>query len=163
MAKLAVVAPTVHSMVRGDVVKIIAKQEKKGLAGKLVNPEFGKGQSFEPKFTWMKTSDLTPLESQRETNSKWVLERQEARGGLDLAAFGALSVAHDPDDGKYYVWDGCGRWAIADINGSVEEVPCLVYQMTKKQAAFYFSYNQQEGRRNLSREATFVNGPKLTD
>ena len=163
MTKLAIVAPTVHSMVRGDVAKIKAKQDKKGLTGKIINPQFGKGQSLEPKFMWLKTSSLTPLDSQRETNSKWVLERQEARGGLDMLAFGALSVAHDPNDNNYYVWDGCGRWAIANINEAIDTVPCLVYEMTKSQAAFYFSYNQQEGRRNLSREATFVNGVKGGD
>jgi len=159
MAKtnLAIAAPTVHSMVRGNVVKDIAKQTKKGLTGKLVNAQ------FEPVLEWIKTSDLVPLESQRETNSKWVVERQEARNGLDMIAFGALSVAHDPDDGNYYVWDGCGRWAIADFNGGIDTVPCLVYKMTKAQAAYYFAYNQEEGRRKLSREVTFVNGVRGGD
>jgi len=154
MAKtnLSIAAPTVHSMVRGNVIKDIAKQNKKGLTGKLVN-----GQ-FTPELKWLKTSDLVPLESQRETNSKWVVERQEAREGLDMIAFGALSVAHDPDDENYYVWDGCGRWAIADFNGGIDVVPCLVYNMTKALAAYYFAYNQEEGRRKLSREVTFVNG-----
>jgi len=152
MAKLAVVAPTVHSMVRGNVVKDITKQNKKGLTGKLVN------EQFTPELQWLKTSNLVPLESQRETNSKWVVERQEARNGLDMIAFGALSVAHDPNDGNYYVWDGCGRWAIADFNGGIDTVPCLVYNMSKAQAAYYFAYNQEEGRRKLSREVTFVNG-----
>ena len=154
MAKtnLAIAAPTVHSMVRGNVIKDIAKQNKKGLTGKLVNDE------FVPELLWIKTSDLIPLESQRETNSKWVVERQAAREGLDMIAFGALSVAHDPADGNYYVWDGCGRWAIADFNGGIATVPCLVYNMTKAQAAYYFAYTQEEGRRKLSREVTFVNG-----
>jgi len=154
MAKtnLAIAAPTVHSMVRGNVIKDIAKQNKKSLTGKV------RFREFAPELLWLKTSDLTPLESQRETNSKWVVERQEAREGLDMIAFGALSVAHDPNDGNYYVWDGCGRWAIADFNGGIDTVPCLVYNMTKTQAAYYFAYNQEEGRRKLSREVTFVNG-----
>jgi hypothetical protein len=154
MAKinLAIAAPTVHSMVRGNVIKDIAKQNKKGLTGKLVNDK------FVPELLWLKTSDLIPLESQRETNSKWVIERQEALKGLDMIAFGALSVAHDPDDENYYVWDGCGRWAIADFNGGIDTVPCLVYRMTKAMAAYYFAYTQEEGRRKLSREVTFVNG-----
>jgi hypothetical protein len=154
MAKtnLAIAAPTVHSMVRGNVIKDIAKQNKKGLTGKLVNDK------FVPVLEWLKTSDLIPLESQRETNSKWVVERQEALNGLDMIAFGALSIAHDPDDGNYYVWDGCGRWAIADFNGGIDTVPCLVYNMTKARAAYYFAYTQEEGRRKLSREVTFVNG-----
>jgi hypothetical protein len=155
MAKLnlAIAAPKVHSMVRSNnIEKDIAKQDKKGLSGKV---QF---KDFRPELMWIKTSDLIPLESQRETNSKWVIERQIARDGLDMIAFGALSVAHDPVDRNYYVWDGCGRWAIADFNGGIDTVPCLVYEMTKAQAAYYFAYTQEEGRRKLSREVTFVNG-----
>jgi hypothetical protein len=32
-----------------------------------------------------------------------------------------------------------------------------VYDISKEQAAFYFAYNQERGRRKLSREVTFVN------
>lgn len=157
MAKLAFVAPTVHSMVRGDVAKTYAKQEKKGLTGKV------RFADRKPILQDIKLSNLTPLDTQRETSSKWVLERQESQNGLNMIAFGALSVAHDPEDGKYYVWDGCGRWAIADFNGGIDTVPCLVYNMTKAEAAYYFAYNQEEGRRKLSREVTFVNGVRGGD
>lgn len=154
MATLSLVTPKLHSMTRGDHEKVFTKQTKKGLTGKVHFFE----EQYRPELKWLPFSNLIPLESQRETKTNWVLERQEARDGLDMFAFGALSVAQDPVDKKYYVWDGCGRWAIAESNTGITEVPCLVYPMSKAQAAYYFAYNQEEGRRRLSREVTFVNG-----
>lgn len=143
--------PSVHSMFRGDATKTVAKLDKNKLTGKLQNSH------IKPRLEWLTSSQLVPMETQRETKDKWVYERQVDLNGLDMIALGALSVALDPNDNIYYVWDGCGRWAIADTNGALSDLPCLVYDMTKEQAAFYFAYNQERGRRKLSREVTFVN------
>tara|TARA_R110000765_G_scaffold295081_1_gene390201 strand:+ start:363 stop:1394 length:1032 start_codon:yes stop_codon:yes gene_type:complete len=103
----------------------------------------------------LKVKDLDSLETQRETNSKWVEDRLKYLGGLDMFAFGAISVALTPE-GKYLVYDGLGRYNQAIIVG-LEEIPCLVTKMTAKQASFYFAYNQSKGRRSMSPEALFVN------
>jgi len=143
----------VHSMFSGDAEKTVANLNKLHLTGKIHNAH------IKPRLEWLKTSNLEPLETQRETKDKWVEDRLKdpLMNGLDMLAFGALSVALDPTDNIYYVYDGCGRWAIADLNGVLDEVPCLVYDMTKEKAAKYFAYNQERGRRKLSREVTFVN------
>lgn len=148
---LSISAPNVHSMFRGNVEKTVAKLDKLQVSGKIKNEE------YKPRLEWIKTSELVPMETQRETKDSWVIDRQKRLDGVDMIALGCLSVAKDPMDQKYYVWDGCGRWAIVDTNGSIDTVPCIVYDMAKEKAAFYFAYNQEEGRRKLSREVTFVN------
>jgi len=140
-----------HSMFTGDVNKTIIKLDKYQIAGKVINSE------HKPRLEWLKTTQLVPMETQRETKDTWVIERQKRLHGVDMIALGCLSVARDPNDLQYYVWDGCGRWAIVDTNGGIDTVPCIVYDITKEKAAFYFAYNQEEGRRKLSREVTFVN------
>jgi hypothetical protein len=153
--------PKVHSMVRGNLVADFKRQDKLGLTNRVVNKEYGYKKAKQPKLEFISILDmdkiLQPLETQRETSSKWAVDRQKARNGIDLVAFGVLSVALDPNDGNYHVWDGCGRMAIAELNGYNEPLPCMVYDMTKEEAAFYFAYNQSEGRRKLSNEAIFVN------
>ena len=139
------------ALVTGDRKAAENKLDKLRLTGKVVN------DSMKPRLELLSAKDLIPLDSQRETKSTWAVERQEDRGGLDLVAFGALSVALDPNDGLHYTWDGCGRLTIAELNGYTEPLPCIVYDMTKEQAAFYFAYNQSAGRRKLSNEAIFVN------
>jgi hypothetical protein len=146
-----ILALEVHSKFRGDAEKTVKKLDKKKLSGEVKNKE------YIPRLEFIKTKDLVPMETQRDVKSTWVVERQERLEGLDMLALGVLSVACDPNDGKNYVWDGCGRWAIVDTNGGIDTVPCVVYDMTKEKAAFYFAYNQEEGRRKLSREVTFVN------
>ena len=103
----------------------------------------------------LKIDDLESLESQRETNSKWVRDRLKHLNGLDMFAFGAISVALTPQ-GKYLVYDGLGRYNQAKVVG-LNEIPCLVTKMSAKEASFYFSYNQSKGRRSMSPEALYVN------
>lgn len=143
--------PTVHSLVRGDITKDFNKLTELDLTNKIVH------RNIKKEYLDIPMAELIPLETQRETDSKWVVERQKARAGLDMVAFGALNVACDPNDNKYYVYDGCGRLAIAQFNGGLDTVPCMVYHISKEEAAYYFKYNQEDGRRRLSREVTFVN------
>ena len=138
-----------HDFVVGDYDKEYNKIRDKGL-----NRWFN--QDRIPTLEYIDIADLIPLESQRETNSTWATSRLEDRKGLDLLALGALSVARSKD-GKNSVFDGLGRFTLADLAGYPGPLPCLVYQMEPAEAAFYFYYNQERGRRNLSREATFVN------
>jgi len=106
---------------------------------------------------------LNPMDSQRTAKSDWAKKKLLDRNGeVDFLAFGTLSVALTPE-GEYHVFDGCGRWLIAQLYAeqkgiplSKMKVPCVVFEMTKPEAAFYFAYNQSKGRRSLSKEVIFV-------
>lgn len=142
--------PSLHNKFIGDEDEARKKIQKAG-ATELLN-------KLPIKLVNIKTNLLEPLESQRVTREKWTVERIIDLGGLDMWAFGALSVCYDKRDKKYYVWDGCGRLALAQLHG-LEEVPCIVIEGKKEQAAFYFGYCQDstQGRRTLSKEVLFVN------
>lgn len=142
--------PYLNKFVKGDRVKISTNLETKDLT------EI-KHKEYKPRLEWIPLKDLKPLETQRDVRDKWIEDRYKDLEGVDMLAFGTLSVAKDPDDNQYYVWDGCGRWAIAEFSADVDTVPCVVYDIPKEKAAFYFAYNQERGRRKLSREVTFVN------
>jgi hypothetical protein len=143
--------PQVHSMFRGDSARATKTLTKKKIIGKVLNA------NTPVTFQTIPVVDLLPLETQRETKETWTTSRLKDLGGFDVLAAGALMVAHDPNDGNYYVFDGCGRLAQAQINGAPTQLPCLVYDITKERAAFYFAYNQDKGRRSLSKEVIFVN------
>lgn len=139
-----------HSLVQGDFEKTLQNVANKNYP--ILNSD--------KKFTleWIPMCKLQPLDTQRHTKSKWAEERLKDLNGLDMFAFGVLFVARDKND-NLWVWDGCGRWTLIGAMGFPNDfvVPCLVYPMEKKEAAKYFSYNQEQGRRKLSREVTFVN------
>jgi hypothetical protein len=141
----------IHNKFRGDTEKVIKNVAKKN-ATKTINSH------LDPKIEYIPTKDLEPLESQRITGEKWTEKRLIALGGLDMWAFGTLSVCRDPKDNINYVWDGCGRLALAQLHG-LDIVPCVVIEGPKEQAAFYFGYNQDssQGRRTLSKEVLFIN------
>lgn len=143
--------PKVHSMFRGDAERAQKQLTKKKQLRNVLNTD--KGVRFE----YLPVADLEPLLTQRETSETWVKSRLKALNGFDMLACGALQVALDPNDKKYYVFDGCGRLAQAQVNEAPTVLPCLVYDITKERAAFYFGYNQDKGRRNLSKEIIFVN------
>lgn len=141
--------PAFHNKTRGDTQKLIKTISKKGL---VQEKNVGLVRTLEE----LDVNSLEPLESQRITKTEWVQKRIEKMGGLDWFAFGQLSVCRDTTDGKDYIWDGCGRHAIAVAVG-VDKVPCVVIEGKKEDAAKYFAYNQDEGRRSLSKEVLFVN------
>jgi hypothetical protein len=151
----------VHSMFRGNVDEIVASVEKNKIRGQILNA------NIKISLEMISIQDLIPLETQRETSGKWVADRLKDIKGYDILAAGALSVARDPNDNKNYVFDGCGRLALAQINGAPQKLPCLVYDIPKDRAAYYFAYNQDRGRRNLDKETIFVNavysGDSTTD
>lgn len=140
-----------HDKFRGDAESAVKKLAKKE-ANRTSNSH------LTPKLMNISTRELVPLESQRVTKENWTVKRLEALGGLDMWAFGTLSVCYDIRDNTYYVWDGCGRLALAQLHG-LDTVPCVVIEGKKEQAAFYFGYNQDssQGRRTLSKEVLFVN------
>lgn len=151
----------VHSMFRGNVDDIVKSVEKDKIRGQILNANITIALEM------IDIQDLVPLETQRETSGKWVADRLKDIKGYDILAAGALSVARDPNDNKNYVFDGCGRLALAQINGAPHKLPCLVYNIPKDRAAYYFAYNQDRGRRNLDKETIFVNavysGDSTTD
>lgn len=140
-----------HSMFRGNADKIHTDLIKNGIAGQVPNKD------IQVEFKYLPVDQLVSLETQRETSGNWAKKRLNDLKGFDMLACGALSVAYDQSDDTYYVFDGCGRLAQAQINQAPYELPCLIYHMPKARAAFYFSYTQDKGRRTLSKEVIFVN------
>lgn len=137
--------------IKGDVDKLQNNVAKKGLH-KILNKQ------YQPKFQLVKLKDIEPLESQRAAGVAWAEKMLKNLGGLDMLAFGVLSLAQDPKTGVYYDFDGNGRCLIAKAMGDEEiELPAMVYPIDKQKAAKYFSYNQKKGRRTLSPETIFVN------
>lgn len=154
--KTATTAP-IHNFFRGDIDTSISKIVKKG-ANQIRNKD------IKPALEWISIHNLVPLESQRVTKQKWTDERIIALDGLDMWALGTLSVCRDPRDQVNYVWDGCGRLALAQLYAASAglndlTIPCVVVEGNKEAAAFYFGYCQDstQGRRTLSKEVLFVN------
>jgi len=150
-------AADIHEKFRGDPATTIKKLNKKGVFEILHG-------GLEPELKYIRLGDLKPLESQRFTKASWVEKRLTKRGGLDMWAFGALDVCHD--NGINWIWNGCGRFSLAKLyaidtlgkeNADNFLVPCLVIKGLKEEAAFYFGYSQDEGRRTLSKEILFLN------
>lgn len=141
----------VHTMFRGDAERSHKSLSKAKVANKVLNDDIS------VRMEYIDVNQLVPLETQRETAESWTTKRLKDLGGFDLLAAGALSVAYDQRDQTYYVFDGCGRLAQAQINQAPSQLLCLIYDIPKEQAAFYFAYNQDRGRRNLSKEIIFVN------
>lgn len=151
MATLQKKLPKIHRMFRGDVEAGRKSLAKRGIHGLVLN------QDKPVQFMNIAVDQLEPLLTQRETTETWTTKRLKDRGGFDMLACGALQVAQDPRDGRYYVFDGCGRLAQAQENQAPKSLPCLVYSISREQAAYYFAYNQDRGRRTLSKEIIFVN------
>lgn len=143
-----------HSMYNGkDVSKTIKKIEK-------ANGFDQKHSGLKFRMEDIEVSKLIPLESQRITKESWAKKRLTDQG-MDWWAIGTPSVVKDINDHQYYVWDGCGRLAIAQLwanhVGMDVKLQCSVCDGTKEEAAFYFGYTQDAGRRTLSKEVLFVN------
>lgn len=156
MEKLQLVNTTkpeiqVHTMFRGDAERSNKTLTKKKIAGVILN------DNIPVRMEYIDINQLVPLETQRETKESWTTGRLKDLGGFDVLAAGALMVAYDQRDNTHYVFDGCGRLAQAQVNQAPNKLLCLVYEIPKERAAFYFAYNQDRGRRNLSKEIIFVN------
>ncbi len=139
---------TTTALFRGNKADSISKIEAQNLNTIAITNK--------PTLEFINLSDLIPLETQRYAKDTWVQKRLKDRNGLDQVAFGALTIARTPE-GKNLVADGNGRYNLAEHAGWTDNIPCIVWKLTKQQAAFYFNYTQKTGRRNLSPEVLYVN------
>jgi hypothetical protein len=141
--------PLMHSMFSGNIEQIFTTISENGWNKELY-------ANIKPVAQWLNTNQLIPLETQRKTYDKWILKVLDHCQGFDWVAFNSLSVAHDQNTGKYYVFDGCGRLALAQIY-KIPQVPCLVFELNQQRAAHYFAFMQDEGRRKMDPETLFIN------
>ena len=145
---------TADALFRGDKSTSINKIEERNLKQII--------RHATPRLEFLNLYDLEPLETQRGVKDTWVQDRLTALNGLDQVAFGALEIARTPD-GRNLIWNGCGSYNLAEHVGWTENIPCLVFDLSEQDAAFYFNYTQKEGRRNLSPEVLMVNAWKSGD
>lgn len=138
-----------HSKVTGDTKVLDITLSKKGLNKVRSTPK--------QYFQIMKVWDLEPLESQRNTKTSWIAKALSAGKGYDPIAAGIIQVAKDISTGKHYIWDGCGRHALAQAVG-IEELNCWITEISEKEAAHYFVYTQKTSNRNLKPAELFING-----
>lgn len=141
-----------HTFTRGDIYKTQKRVRKLGNAVEL-------NSHLKPTFEYIALKDIEQIETQRNAKSDWAGKMVNNLSGFDWLAFGALSIARDPDTNINYCFDGTGRQLIAVAAGldTETQVPCLVYTIPQSLAAKYFSYNQDKGRRKLSKEVIFIN------
>lgn len=137
-----------HDLVRGDLEKTIQNLQKKGIHGKVVNADRrGRHVVLNPK-------DITPIDSQRDTYLGWVEKALTTRKGFDYLAATPINVFKTEDG--YKCWNGIGRLAMAQVQ-QLSEVDVWLTDGDEKEAAYYFVYNQKDGRRTLSPEIVFSN------
>jgi hypothetical protein len=132
----------------GDEKLARQKLYKAGILGKIVHKD------KQGRHEILNTSEIFPLDSQRDAKISWALKCLETRGGFDLGAAGVICVVKEHN--KYYAWDGLGRLTQALLMG-ITEVDCWVYDGTQAEAAEYFVYNQKDGKRSLTNEQIFIN------
>jgi hypothetical protein len=141
----------VHNKAKGNLSADREKLEQAGLIGASFNKD-----KVDYNIQWISTDLLVPLETQRDTESSWAVNRLIEKNGFDWAAAGVLLVQKAKEFPEYFVFDGCGRFLMAEMV-DIEELPCLVYNISKAQASEYFAYMQSNGRRNLTKEIIFAN------
>jgi hypothetical protein len=139
--------PTFHSKVLGDTETLNKQLTKKGLT-KIVNTAAGYHEVIN-------TDDLIPLESQRNAKTSWIAKALRLGNGFDSIAAGIIQVARDPS-GKNYVWDGCGRLALAQ-QCNIPALNCWVTEITAQEAAHYFVYTQKTSNRSLKPGELYIN------
>lgn len=141
---------TFHDKFTGDADELILKLQRAGIYQKEQN--IGRRGHHEV----IATTDLIPLDSQRNVTSSWIYKVLKMAQGFDWVAMGLVFVARDPDTGNNYVWDGCGRLALAQAQG-IPELDCWVMTMTQKEAAHYFVHVQKTAKRSLDPNIIFCN------
>lgn len=141
----------VHSKAKGNLSSDRQKLQDAGLIKRSYNKD-----KIDYNIQWISTDLLVPLETQRDTESHWAVNRLIERDGFDWAACGVLLVQKAKEFPEYFVFDGCGRMLMAQLV-DIEELPCVVYAISKEQASEYFAYMQSNGRRNLTKEIIFAN------
>lgn len=137
-----------HSFFEGDLNAIVKKVHHILGDNKLVNRPHIKHE-------YLDIQKLNPLFSQRRTRGSFVEACILKRGGYDPFSAGSIRVIQDPHDKQYYVFDGLHRLAMAIICGE-NKISCEITPLTKKEAAYQFSYTQGEGHRILKTDTAFV-------
>jgi hypothetical protein len=144
------VQPTMHSKFRGNAESLTKKLQKAGLYQKQKNAD-KRGH-----YQRIKIVDMVPLDSQRNVTESWVYKVLKMADGFDWIAAGLQFVARDPQSGINYVWDGCGRLALAAAS-EIDELDCWVMEMTQAEAAHYFVHVQKTAKRSLDPGIIFCN------
>jgi hypothetical protein len=144
------VQPTMHSKFKGNPEGLVKRLQKAGIYTKQKN-DTKRGH-----YERIKIVDMIPLDSQRNVTESWVYKVLKMADGFDWIAAGLQFVARDPDTGINYVWDGCGRLALAAAS-EIEELDCWVYEMTQAEAAHYFVHVQKTAKRSLDPSIIFCN------
>jgi hypothetical protein len=144
------VQPTMHSKFKGDATGLVKRLQKAGIHKKQINAT--KRGHYER----IKIADMVPLDSQRNVTESWIYKVLKMADGFDWIAAGLQFVARDPITGINYIWDGCGRLALAEIN-EINELDCWVMEMTQAEAAHYFVHVQKTAKRSLDPSIIFCN------
>ena len=144
------VQPTTHSKFKGNAEGLVTRLQKAGIYKKQKN-DTKRGH-----YERIKIADMEPLESQRNVTDNWIFKVLKMAEGFDWVAAGLQFVARDPVTKINYVWDGCGRLALAEFSG-IDELDCWVYEMTQAEAAHYFVNVQKTAKRSLDPSIIFCN------
>lgn len=150
VSSLVSVQPTMHNKFKGDIADLVKKLQKAGIYQKQINTD-RRGH-----FESIKITELVPLDSQRNVTQTWIYRVLKMANGFDWIAMGLTFVARDPETGINYVWDGCGRLALAEVSG-INELDCWVMEMTQAEAAHYFVHVQKTAKRSLDPSIIFCN------
>lgn len=145
---LSLTTPVFHNKVKGDTTGLNEYLTKNNLLRVL--------KSTTGRHEVIATDKLEPLESQRNARDSWIKKALKLSGGFDTVAAGIIQVARDPQSGRNYVWDGCGRLALAQAVG-LQELNCWVVDLKPKTAAHYFVYTQKTANRSLQAGELFIN------
>lgn len=145
-----VVQPTMHKKFVGNAENLVKRLEKAGIYQKQRNAD--KRGHYEK----IHIDHLVPLDSQRNVTDNWIFKVLKLSDGFDWVASGLTFVARDPATDINYVWDGCGRLALAEITG-IKELDCWVMEMTQQEAAHYFVHVQKTAKRSLDPGIIFCN------
>lgn len=144
------VQPTMHNKFKGDTSELVKKLQRAGIYQKQQN-EKRRGS-----YQRIKVTDLVPLDSQRNVTENWIVKVLKMSNGFDWTSMGLIFVARDPNTNVNYVWDGCGRLALAQAM-DITELDCWVMEMTQQEAAHYFVHVQKTASRRLSASVIFCN------
>ena len=149
-SKTMVVQPTMHTKFKGDAESLARKLQRAGIY--LAQ----KNHTRRGRHQLMAIADMTPLESQRNVTENWIVKVLKMAQGFDWIAAGLVFVARDPVTGINYVWDGCGRLALAEASG-ITHLDVWVLEMTTQEAAHYFVHVQKTAKRGLDASIIFCN------
>jgi len=146
-----VMQPTMHSKFNQNHIDgLISELQKAGVYKKQQN------ESRRGHYEQIPTSKLVPLDTQRNVTKNWIIKVLKLSEGFDWISMGLIFVARDTKTGINYVWDGCGRLALAQAN-EIAALDCWVLEMDQAEAAGYFVRVQKTTKRSLDSAVHFCN------